>query len=59
MLLVTDQVPRLSMHAPDGRLVGRCRGVWNGGHGVAANARGDVFLAEMHPNRITRLAVLN
>jgi peptidylglycine monooxygenase len=59
MLLVTDQVPRLSMYAPDGRLAGRCRGVWNGGHGVAANARGDVFLAEMHPNRITKLTALD
>jgi peptidylglycine monooxygenase len=59
MLLVTDQVPRLSMYAADGRLIGRCRGVWNGGHGVAVNRRGDIFLAEMQPNRITRLAVLD
>lgn len=58
MLLVSDQVPRLSMYAPDGTLVGRCRGVWNGAHGIFANAAGDVFLAEMHPNRITKLGLI-
>lgn len=57
MILVTDQIPRLSMLTPDGTLVGRCRAVWNGAHGVAANASGDVFLAEMQPNRITKLAL--
>ncbi len=30
MILVTDQVPRLSMLSPAGELVGRCRAVWNG-----------------------------
>jgi peptidylglycine monooxygenase len=56
MILVTDQVPRLSMLSPAGELVGRCRAVWNGAHGVSCNAGGDIFLAEMNPNRITRLA---
>ncbi len=57
MILVTDQVPRLSMLSPAGELVGRCRAVWNGAHGISSNARGDIFLAEMRPNRVTRLAV--
>ncbi len=57
MILVTDQVPRLSMLSPAGELVGRCRAVWNGAHGVSCNARGDIFLAEMNPNRVTKLAV--
>ena len=57
-ILVTDQVPRLSMLAPDGALIGRCRAVWNGAHGVACNDNGDIFLAEMQPNRITKLAVV-
>ena len=56
-ILVTDQIPRLSMLSPDGALVGRCRGVWVGAHGVAANAAGDIFLAEIQPSRITKLAV--
>lgn len=57
MILVTDQIPRLSMLSPAGELVGRCRAVWNGAHGVATNAAGDIFLAEIQPNRITKLAV--
>ena len=57
MILVTDQVPRLSMLSPAGGLVGRCRAVWNGAHGVSCNAGGDIFLAEMNPNRVTKLAV--
>ncbi len=57
MILVTDQVPRLSMLSPAGELVGRCRAVWNGAHGVSCNAGGDIFLAEMRPNRVTKLAV--
>ena len=42
----------------DGTLVGRSRAVWNGAHGIACNAKGDIFLAEMSPNRITKLAVV-
>ncbi len=57
MILVTDQIPRLSMLSPTGELVGRCRAVWNGAHGVSCNAGGDIFLAEMNPNRVTKLAV--
>ncbi len=57
-ILVTDQIPRLSMLDGDGTLVGRSRAVWNGAHGIACNAKGDIFLAEMRPNRITKLAVV-
>lgn len=56
-IFVTDQIPRLSMLSPDGELIGRCRGVWNGAHGVWGNAAGDVFLAEIQPTRITKLAL--
>ena len=55
MTFVTDQIPRLSLFAPDGALVGRCRGVWNIAHGIAGNVAGDLYLAEMQPSRITRL----
>lgn len=58
MVYVTDQIPRLSMLSPDGRLVGRCRPVLNVPHGVWGNAEGDIFLAEMNPSRVTKLAVL-
>jgi len=55
MTFVTDQIPRLSLFAPDGALVGRCRAVWNIAHGIAGNVAGDLYLAEMQPSRITRL----
>ena len=55
MTFVTDQTPRISLFAPDGELVGRCRAVWNIAHGIAGNAAGDLYLAEMQPSRITRL----
>lgn len=58
MTFVTDQIPRLSMIDPEGRLVGRCRAVWTMAHGVWGNAEGDIFLAEMQPNRVTKLARL-
>lgn len=56
LVFVTDQIPRLSLFSPDGALIGRSRAVWNGAHGIAGNAAGDLFLAEMQPHRITRLA---
>lgn len=56
LVFVTDQIPRLSLFTPDGELIGRSRAVWNGAHGIAGNAAGDLYLAEMRPNRITRLA---
>ena len=54
-LYVTDQVPRLSMLAPDGTLLGRCRPVLNGAHGMCRDADGAFLLAEGTPSRLTRL----
>jgi peptidylglycine monooxygenase len=53
---VTDQIPRLSLLAPDGTLLGRCRPVLNGAHGMWGDAAGNLYLAEMNPGRVTRLA---
>ena len=58
MVYVTDQTPQLSMVSPEGRLAGRCRPVLNTPHGVWGNAEGDIFLAEMNPTRVTKLALL-
>lgn len=33
-IYVTDQIPRLSLLGPDGALLGRCRPVLNGAHGM-------------------------
>ena len=55
-IYVTDQIPRLSKFAPDGTLVGRCRPVLYGAHGIWIDSRGDIYLAEAAPmDRLTRL----
>lgn len=56
--LITDQTPRLSRMSSDGELLGRCRPVLNMPHGVSGNKAGDIFIAEMNPSRITKLACL-
>jgi DNA-binding beta-propeller fold protein YncE len=59
LIYVTDQIPRLSVLDPDGRLVGRCRPVLYGAHGLWGDARGNLYLAEAAPtNRITKLEPL-
>lgn len=57
-ILVTDQVPRLSLFSLDGELVGRCRPALNGAHGISVDRNGNIFLAEMIPSRITKLTPL-
>lgn len=56
-LYVTDQVPRLSLFDPtSGALLGRCRPVLNGAHGMwRAEGSGVLCLAELTPSRLTRL----
>jgi peptidylglycine monooxygenase len=59
MVYVTDQVPRLSMLTPEGKLVGRCRPVLNGAHGIFGDSGGNLYLAEAAPeNRLTKLTRL-
>jgi DNA-binding beta-propeller fold protein YncE len=56
---ITDQIPRLSRLDTTGRLVGRCKPVPIGAHGVWGDSMGNLFLAEVAPmNRITRLTRL-
>ena len=59
MVFVTDQIPRISMLDADGKLVGRCRGAINGAHGLSGDAEGNLFLAELPPQEITKLERLN
>jgi peptidylglycine monooxygenase len=56
-LYVTDQIPRLSLFCgTSGALLGRCRPVLNGAHGMWRDGTtGILYLAEMNPSRITRL----
>jgi DNA-binding beta-propeller fold protein YncE len=59
MVFVTDQIPRISMLDRDGKLVGRCRGAINGAHGLSGDAEGNLYLAELPPQEITKLERLN
>ena len=54
-IYISDQIPRLSQVDGNGRLLGRCRPVWNVPHGVACAAQGEIYLTEMNPNSLTRL----
>jgi peptidylglycine monooxygenase len=55
-IYVTDQIPRLTMYAPDGRLLARGRPVNVGAHGVWGDSRGNLYLAEVGLNQVTKLA---
>jgi len=55
-LYITDQVPSLTMLSSSGEVLGRCRPVLNGAHGVCGDPlSGAIYLAESNPSRITRL----
>ena len=54
-LYITDLVPTLTLLSPDGQRLGRCRPVLNGAHGISGDQRGNLYLAEPSPSRITRL----
>ena len=57
-LYVTDQVPQLSLLSKDGTILGRCRPVLNGAHGMWRAPDGCIFLSEQTPSRVTRLVPL-
>ena len=52
---VTDQIPRLTMYSPDGQLLARGRPVNVGAHGVWGDSRGNLYLAEVGVNQVTKL----
>ena len=55
MILISDQIPRLSMMSPKGRLLGRCRPTLYGGHGMCLDSAGNIYFSELRLNRVTRL----
>jgi DNA-binding beta-propeller fold protein YncE len=59
LVFVTDQIPRISLLSADGRLIGRCRGAINGAHGLSGDAEGNLYLAELPPQFVTKLERLN
>ena len=56
MVLVSDQVPRIHALDDEGTQIGRARAANNGAHGMAVAPDGSVFLAELAPETITKLA---
>jgi hypothetical protein len=55
-ILVSDQVPSLTAFAPSGERLGRARPSLNGSHGVALGPDGAIYLAEINPSSVTKLA---
>jgi streptogramin lyase len=55
LVFVTDQTPRITMLTLDGEIVGRCCGTVTGAHGIAGDADGNLYLAELPPQQVTRL----
>jgi sugar lactone lactonase YvrE len=55
MILVSDQIPRLSMMTSRGSLSGRCRPTLYGGHGMCLDSAGNIYFSELRANRISRL----
>jgi len=58
LIYVTDQIPRLSVFDPEGRLVGRCRPSFNTPHGIWGAPDGAIYIAEMTPSQVVRLTPL-
>lgn len=54
-IYVTDQVPSLHVFNSDDAFIGRCRTLGTFGHGVAVDVHGDIYIAEMLPDGITKL----
>jgi peptidylglycine monooxygenase len=52
---VTDQIPRITMYSPEGRMLARGRPVTMGAHGVWGDSRGNLYLAEVAVNQVTKL----
>ena len=54
--LVSDQVPSVTAFAPNGARIDRSRPSPNGAHGIALGRAGEIYLAEIEPSSVTKLA---
>lgn len=54
-IYVTDQVPSLHIFGPDDEFAGRCRTFGTFGHGVTVDEQGDIYIAEMVPDGLTKM----
>jgi DNA-binding beta-propeller fold protein YncE len=55
IVYVTDQIPRMTVYAPDGRMLSRGRPVEYGAHGVYGDSQGNLYMAEVRLNRVSKL----
>lgn len=58
MVLVSDATPTLSLFTPALELIGQCRPVDIGAHGIACAPDGTIWMAEPNPSRLSRLVPL-
>jgi peptidylglycine monooxygenase len=56
LVYVSDETPKLSLFKDDGTLIGRCRPSLNTPHGIYGDSRGNIFVAELNPPRLAKLA---
>lgn len=57
-IYVTDQVPSLHVFSPDDEFLGRCRTFGTFGHGITVDEHGDIYIAEMLPDGLTKMTGL-
>lgn len=55
VILVSDQTPALVAFSPEGAIIGRAKPMLREGHGICADSRGNIFLAELYFGRVSRL----
>lgn len=58
-LYITDQTPSLSLFSPQGELLGRFLTFGTVGHGVTVDEHGDIYVAEMFHDKITKFILLS
>jgi hypothetical protein len=54
-IYVTDQIPRITVFGPTGQLLARGRPVMYGAHGVYGDSKGNLYMAEVRLNQVSKL----
>lgn len=57
-IYVTDQVPALHVFNSEDEFIGRCRTFGTYGHGLTVDKYGDIYIAEMLPDGLTKLSLI-
>lgn len=59
LIYVSDQIPRVTVLRDDGSVVGRCRPVLMGGHGMTGDTAGNLYFCETRWPDLTKLVPLD